>query len=89
LKIFIELFGTCLEIVLSLIHQTNKPNDMTITSILKSAAKYNTLRYAISSIQHSIKPGKWSIILGDDQLFLVVTNREASILIKFGYELAY
>lgn len=60
---------------------------MTPNQIIKTAEKYTNLSLALSSFSHRIQPGKWSIILGDDNRFWIVTNREASILMKAGYEL--
>jgi len=60
---------------------------MNTANILKSAYKFNTLKNALSFRSGSIQPGKWSIILGENDLYLVVTNREASILMNAGFEL--
>ncbi|MCA6513905.1 MAG: hypothetical protein IM569_13705 [Chitinophagaceae bacterium] len=60
---------------------------MTAQEIIKRASKYFSLSLALSSLTHCIQPAKWSIVLGDDNRFWVVTNREASILMKAGYEL--
>lgn len=53
-----------------------------------SISKYNTLESAKSARLRTALPSKWSIILGDNNLFWVVTNREADYLTKNGYELA-
>lgn len=60
---------------------------MTTNQIIKSALKYNSRATALNFCNTAIHPGKWSIILGDNNLFWVVTNREASILMKSGYEM--
>lgn len=51
-------------------------------------SKFNNISTAISYRDHCNEPAKWTIILGDDELFWLVTNREASRLMKQGYELA-
>jgi hypothetical protein len=51
-------------------------------------SKFNNLSTAISYKERCIEPSKWTIVLGDDELFWLVTNKEASTLIKFGYEIA-
>jgi hypothetical protein len=62
---------------------------MNTEQIIKRAYKFNTFKNANSFRLGSIQPGKWSIILGDNNLYFVVTNREASVLINSGYELFY
>lgn len=54
---------------------------------MKSIPKFYHLGNAIAFIAHCIQTGKWSIVMGDDEKFWVVTNREASELQKLGYEL--
>lgn len=51
-------------------------------------SKFNNLSTALSYRDHCVSPSMWSIIMGDDELFWFVTNREASRLMKQGYELA-
>ena len=60
---------------------------MNAATILKSAYKFNTLKNALSFRSGAIQPGKWSIILGENNLYIVVTNREASVLMNSGFEL--
>jgi len=50
--------------------------------------KFNTLASALNFRNHSITPSKWTIIMGSDFLYWFVTNREASILVKQGFEIA-
>lgn len=52
---------------------------------MNAILKYTSLQTAKSSIENMINPGKWSIILGDDMKYWVVTNRDASNLMKQGY----
>jgi hypothetical protein len=47
--------------------------------------KFNTIGTARLFMDHAIRHC-WTIILGDDQLFWVVTFRYASKLMKQGYE---
>lgn len=49
--------------------------------------KFSQLSNARQFVMNSINWAKWSIVLGCDGLFWVVTNREASRLIKNGYEM--
>lgn len=55
---------------------------------IKPTAKFNTLGAAERFHQNMPTFSKYSIMLGDNDLFWIVTNREASILMKAGYELA-
>ena len=48
--------------------------------------KFNTMAAADSFINHAKKI--WMIIMGDDELFWVVTPAYATRLMKQGYELA-
>lgn len=57
-------------------------------NILRTAAKFTSETTARNWRDGAGSPGKWSIVLGDCPYYLVVTNREASILVKAGYELA-
>lgn len=50
-------------------------------------AKFTYLKIAKAFINHCTHPGKWSIVLGDDMKYWVVTNRQASKLVKQGYEI--
>ena len=50
--------------------------------------KFNTLSIANDFIDKAIKPASLTIVLGDDELFWVVTRREAGILKKAGYSMA-
>ena len=43
---------------------------------------------AKKSFDNTVKPQNYTIVLGDDDLFWKVTNREASILKKAGYSMA-
>lgn len=65
---------------------------MTIEKIIKSASKYHSDRFSldqIKKIKNSFeKPHNYSIVLGSSGWFWIVTNREASILAKNGFELA-
>ena len=68
-----------------------------IQKIIKRASKYNGERWSLLQIQqiirdHYVKPQNYSVIMGTDSdsepQWWVVTNREASILVKHDYELA-
>lgn len=59
-----------------------------VTDIIRQAAKFLSYSNAEAYRNGAEQPGKWAIIMGDYPYFLVVTNREAAILIKSGYELA-
>ncbi len=48
--------------------------------------KFNTLVNAKDFVNRAIKI--WMIVLGDDELFWVVTPAQAAKLVKQGYELA-
>ena len=61
---------------------------ITPTAIALKASRYRSLFLAKCSIRHYLKPWNYTIVLGDDERFWVVTNREASILLRAGYELA-
>ena len=50
--------------------------------------KFNNLSTALNFRTHCISPSKWSIIMGGDNLYWFVTNKEASKLVKQGYEIA-
>ena len=69
-----------------------------VNKIIKGAEKYSgdrwPLWYLYKNIRDTyIKPQNYSIIIGTDinqgPQWWVVTNREASILVKHGYEQAY
>lgn len=53
-----------------------------------SISKYNTLKSAKGARLRTALPSKWSIVHGDNNLFWLVTNREADYLAKNGYSLA-
>lgn len=53
-----------------------------------SCFKFNTLEVAERFHQNMVDYGKHAIILGDDNRFWIVTNRQALKLLKIGYELA-
>jgi hypothetical protein len=55
--------------------------------INKTTTKFTTLSNAKNFINRCVKPGKWSIIMGDDMKYWIVTNREAARLVKLGYEM--
>ena len=59
-----------------------------VTDIIRQAAKFSSYYNAEAYRNRSERPGKWAVIMGDYPYFLVVTNREAGILLKSGYELA-
>jgi hypothetical protein len=48
--------------------------------------KFNRLSTAIEFRFNCISPSKWSLINGCDGLIWMVTNREASKLVRQGYE---
>lgn len=49
--------------------------------------KFNTPQRASNFLVKMENPGRYSLILGDDNLVWVVTNREAGRLISQGYEM--
>ena len=57
-------------------------------SIISRAIKFNSLEAAIRFVEGCNVPSKFKVVLGDSGQYWVVTNREASILISSGYELA-
>jgi hypothetical protein len=59
---------------------------MEITKNRETIYKFNTLGAAKSFAYHA--PKIWMIIMGDDELFWVVTPAHAERLVKQGYELA-
>lgn len=65
-----------------------KSEAMNLQAIIRSATRFTTPGNARYHINNRESPSKWSIILGDDGYLWVVTNRQASILVKHGYELA-
>ena len=75
-------------------HNANKTHAMTTQTTAaeiiarKSLATFNTLASATSYRDHCHSPGKYSIVLGDNDLIWLVTNREAFILANAGYTLA-
>jgi len=50
-------------------------------------SKFNTLHAAESYRLRCVSPSKWALINGCDGLIWLVSNREASRLVKQGYEL--
>ena len=56
-----------------------------LTKTGETIFEFNTLRAAKSFTEHEIRHC-WTIILGDNELFWVVTFRHAAKLIKQGYE---
>ena len=66
---------------------------MTTQDIIRRASKYNSEKFSVAYLQNMInntyvKPQNYTIMLGDCPHFWIVTNREASILVKEGYERA-
>lgn len=64
---------------------------MTAEQILSTRSlrlEYSQLALAESFISRCDCPSKWAIVLGDNEKFWVLSNRDASILMKAGYELA-
>jgi len=59
---------------------------MELTKTGETIFKFNTLGAAKSFTDHAKKI--WQIILGDDELFWVVTPAYATKLLRQGYELA-
>jgi hypothetical protein len=53
---------------------------------LNSLPKFNTIKNARNYINRGELPGKYQILMGDDNLLWVVNNRQASILKAAGYE---
>lgn len=71
---------------------------MDIKNIIKRATKYTGERWSLSYLkkmiqQTYVKPQNYSIVMGTDQnlepQWWIVTNREASVLVKHGFEQAY
>jgi len=69
-----------------------------IQQIIKRASKYGGERWTLHQIKeiiwnHYVKPQNYSIVMGTDSnlepQWWVVTNREASILVKHGFDQAY
>jgi hypothetical protein len=65
----------------------------TILQIIKRADKYNSENSSVAYLQnminkHYVKPQNYTIMMGDYPHYWIVTNREASILAKAGYEYA-
>ncbi len=60
---------------------------MELTKTGETIFKFNTLWAANSFIEHAIKHC-WTVVLGDDELFWVVTLSYAARLQREGYELA-
>jgi hypothetical protein len=72
--------------------QVNKMANTAQTMIQTEKGLINVIPYtqlgtAKSVISRSEHPSKYSIVMGDHPYFWVVTNREASILKKMGYEI--
>jgi len=59
---------------------------MEITKKLETIYKFNTLAMAKAFTYHANKI--WMIIMGDDELFWVVTPAHGERLVKQGYEYA-
>jgi hypothetical protein len=59
---------------------------MQITKTKDTIFKFNTFSIATSFINRANKI--WMIVLGDDELFWVVTPAHATRLLRQGYELA-
>lgn len=53
--------------------------------IIRTAAKFKDVRYAISYCQTACGPRV--PVMGENQVFWCVTPREASTLVKAGYEI--
>jgi len=53
-----------------------------------TAFKFTTLSNAREFRYKMNQYSKFSIVLGDNELFWIVTNKEASKLVKAGYEMA-
>jgi hypothetical protein len=58
---------------------------MTHTAIIQ--ARYSTPGQARTAVYNWNNPSKYSLILGDDGKVWVTTNKEASRLVKAGYEM--
>jgi hypothetical protein len=58
----------------------------TMTATTETIFRFNTMGAAMSFTERATKI--WMIILGDDELFWVVTPAHAERLVKGGYELA-
>lgn len=55
--------------------------------LIRTPSKFYGLKNAREFIAHCIQPGKWSIVIGDDGTYWVVSNREAGALARRGYVL--
>ncbi|MBD2700175.1 hypothetical protein IC229_05980 [Spirosoma sp. BT702] len=64
---------------------------MTAHTILATRSlrmEYSQISLANSYISRCDSPSKWAIVLGDNGRFWVLSNRDASILVKAGFEYA-
>lgn len=64
---------------------------MTAQQILATRSlrmEYSTIALAAGYIERCVSPSKWAIVLGDNNRFWVLSNRDASILVKAGFEFA-
>jgi hypothetical protein len=50
--------------------------------------EYSTIALAAGYIERCVTPSKWAIVLGSNGNFWVLSNRDASILVKAGFEFA-
>ncbi len=62
---------------------------MSTHQIISNADRFTTYEQAHGIICRRENPSKWSIVLGDDFRYLIVTNREAAILEKGGFQIIY
>lgn len=58
----------------------------TLVQIANRASKFSNIGGAVNYRHNMINAHKYSIVMGNDMKYWIVTNREASILEKAGYE---
>lgn len=60
----------------------------TIVATRSNRAEFTHLQQASDYRDRCNNSGKYAIILGDNMKYWILTNREASVLVKAGFELA-
>lgn len=51
-------------------------------------SEFSSLKTATGYINRCHQPSKWATVLGDNRMYWVLSNRDASVLVKAGYEYA-
>ncbi|WP_448961722.1 hypothetical protein [Larkinella arboricola] len=59
-----------------------------LISIRSLRSEFSQLSTAMGYIERCISPSKWAIVLGENGRFWVLSNRDASVLVKAGFEYA-